>query len=1621
MRLNSLFFLISLALLQACQFEPALPAAPEIECEDDDDCPAELICAPQNRCIAASQIDTEAPVLEGDGELSPALARIGVTLTARFTVNEPLGVPPDVFLDAADGVRAPFVPVPDGDETDLDFTFAYEVNGTETEGARNVLVTLRDLSGVENTNAVLGSVVVDFTAPEATERGVAPAVARATTPVSISFSTTEPLAGVPALNLLPTAGVDSISIVDGALEDGVLRYTFTPAGGEAEDTYTITTNLVDEAGNEGPAEIGALRLDFTPPGLDAALPPSVAPSAASVGQRINVELTLDEDPAALPTLIAVDTNDAARTIAFEPTESTQRTLRFLHVADVGEDGAWNLELRGVSDAAGNQAATLDIGSFVIDGTAPTLVDFTQSHTSALASDTLRVTFSTSEPLDADPTVFLGPIPLLRVGAETAPYTFEIALAGTGLIGAHNLNVRVSDAQGNEGVFQPGAVDVDAVPPDVVDVSFTPPAARLNVTAILTVTASEPLAGEPSLTWAPADPGFVYLGVSGLGHQWALVVDDAVTQGVYEVGAIEISDVAGNQVSVDTLSRFAVFDVDNRPPVLSGLATDATTYSDQAGFETVTVTFDVDTDLDQPGALVDVRLGDAPFVCGAFQQASPSYTCTYTVDGGETEGLGIVSARGVDAAGNESVLSVPVILDFTAPEVVAGTETVQLISGSSLVNAITRAGLGATVRLTVTTSEPLGSPPTAQLGGDPMTLVQSAGLLFVFERTVQAGDPEGVLELEVSHVDEVGNTSTSVAGSVEVDLTRPALDPGQVASLVYRRVPWGSDATSGFREFTVRAEATLEPKMTVLVWDEADLARAGEIGRARTGALGALDSFELSRADRPEVFVSLVDDAGNESAAVSRVSRVEWVATLGNKVLGEVFANPHVLEERGLFRGALIGADFVEAEPGGAVSVDGGRASLRGARAWQRFAYDERSQLNEFGFGCPSMVFDPLRGVHLALGSQSSENVLPVSTWDGHWVRAIATDGDSPDNGSSAAFHKGRVVATSQFGNFGTFELRGTTWEKITEDGREIRSMRDVDGVLFGISTNFETLRLFTFDGATWNEEFPSDGFFPSGFFGAQLAVDPLTGQLVVLAESFINDPACFSGPTTDPICHRDLFRWTGDRWEVLPVGDDEADGSPQLFDQGDCSVLFDRGGEMHLLGGDGAWRFTGTSWEHIEPGGFFLAGAFIDELSGRPTLLEDLTVNRYLDPGFEVAFRSTFNARVPSTTSRAFRFLPSAGHAVALTNQLSGSIGSEDEVWTFDGHIFTLRTPSPDPEGDGSPTNIFNHSMAVHEVAGHAVVAGGANQFSRSWVYNGVSWDQQTWPGNGDATASGYDANRQVVVFLQRSATREWNGASWTNIAIGDPEGDGTPSGSSRVTMVFDETRGELLAHDGLLWRYTGSSWAQIPTSDPEGDGDPIGHHATMRWHPTLQSVLLFGGLDQATQEVNNDVWRLRADSWERVDIADVGYGEPIESGRMGMTHFPGRGMVIMGGDPSPSGQGISANNIQDAWVLDDALDGAPALLFHASFDAAGAPGAVLEAVQATVVADDDYDVLAVDSAGLEVIGGSAGGSSQSPVSTSALLDGDISVAVAAASANGTGTSELNLDYVELEVIYTLP
>jgi hypothetical protein len=233
---------------------------------------------------------------------------------------------------------------------------------------------------------------------------------------------------------------------------------------------------------------------------------------------------------------------------------------------------------------------------------------------------------------------------------------------------------------------------------------------------------------------------------------------------------------------------------------------------------------------------------------------------------------------------------------------------------------------------------------------------------------------------------------------------------------------------------------------------------------------------------------------------------------------------------------------------------------------------------------------------------------------------------------------------------------------------------------------------------------------------------------------------------------------------------------------------------------------------------------------------------------------------------------PVASAAVAydshrgLVLRFGGSIGGipTDDFWAFDGVDWRLLPSGPPP--------LTGASAAFDMTRGRFVLHGGVDPLggfhNETWIWNGSSWTSMpagTGPGTRANSAMAYDPVRDRVVLF--------GGRDPTNTALGDH------------------------------WEFDGVVW--FPALPPGPNPGPRFAHS-MAFHPGLNKVVLFGGLDGAS--VLSSSWTYDGGLW-----ASIAGPSPTPSAAAGMAEdWRASGLFLFGG-LTPGGFG------QTLWRLDGA------------------------------------------------------------------------------------------------------
>jgi hypothetical protein len=1023
---------------------------------------------------------------------------------------------------------------------------------------------------------------------------------------------------------------------------------------------------------------------------------------------------------------------------------------------------------------------------------------------------------------------------------------------------------------------------------------------------------------------------------------------------------------------------------------------------------VTIAFDVTKPLASvPIVEVQTEALSFPAVPVPGQSSGQHYVFTYMPQGPgvEKEGqadclVSLIDTVGITATG------LPLgkfALDFSAP---TATAVVQYLAapGNPLGSAITRAGAGTVVRVTVYSNETLGASTapvlTASNGTgsiDTFTRVDLTDRTATFEATIPAGlsdSPGQYIPSVAGWSDDLGNSATVVLSDapIAVETAQPDLQVAQ-SQVEYLRSPWGNqtaDAADGGSVlpdggfafpsgpyFAIAPPDSLSGDQTlpagtfqltggaaitrVRFWSNASLENF--LGEAAPEASGAWPRARLAALDLPSLYVTALDEAGNESAPV-KLANAEWVATPRVPSVG---TSPNLAEWAPIAGPAVSHAALESTVIGGSelsgTDTDGILARAEGA--WhRRVAPLAQPSTRED----PAMAYDSARGKVVMFGGYGGSRLNDTWEWDGStWVdRTPAGAKPSPRNGTTLAYDaaRGRVVlfggleGTGQTLDQDVWEWDGTTWLDRTTSGpkppaRHHATMaydsRRGKIVLFGGATATSQFKndLWEWDGltGTWTDRTPAT--LPPEWPGvrdlAGMAYDALHGQVLLFGGwaggNYFNDLWAWDGQSGT---------WTNLTPSTLPPN---WPGIRTAF-----GMTFDSGrGVTVVLGGGGdydTWEWDGSSWTRKivpftnSPSNRLNLGLAYDKVHQRTVLFGgvDASTSNFMQDTW--LWDGTHWGKVASVgqSTPAARFNHSMAYdsnrEVMLAFGGQGTSNSRWDLWEWDGRggSWTDRTPATLPSA--WPVGRSEQAMAYDSgrqltvmFGGFSTGNGGYLQDVWEWDASNSAWIDRTpttippaWPTRREGSAMVYDAARGVTVLfggLDFTGTYsdeiwEWDGANgvWTNRTPATRPAS-WPTGRTNLAMAYDSTRDKVLLFSGSgsqvlpdLWEWDGNlgTFTNLTPSTLPASWPSARVFASMAYDSIRRRTVLFGGFNSPS--FPQDVWEWDGASW--VDRTPAGTKPASESGQT-MAFDAARGVtVVFGGNI-----GGQLNNDVWEWSLD--------------------------------------------------------------------------------------------------------
>jgi hypothetical protein len=1640
------------------------------------------------------EIDNVAPELSGL-EVAPAGAKVGDTIRIVLTADETLSGPPT--LTATTGVTTVTFSVVDGTAGKISYSYTLAVTGAAVQGIYTIQpFDIVDVAG--NTRNVTPNPAKTFSIDSSVPvvQNVASDKAKYSrvagyNRVTLTFDCTENVGG----GLLVNIGGNTMTCdaFSAAAPNYTCRYDIQPA--DTAGIKSVNIQAMDAAGNAGFGS-ASVEYDFAGPTVTSS---SGSPNPVGIGKTLVYTLNASEPLLGNPVL------HPTPAIAFSGPTQSGTLYTWTRTIDGTETQGTYAVTGDVTDLAGNQTNGAAAAGFTVDSVLPGIATgptLNKSPAFYRVGDTVTVTFTTNEDLDAAlPTAMLNTTTAVNLpcvaGGGTNDYTCPLGrnLAAADLPeGQVSVSISLRDAAQNTGF---GSVNLTLDYTNPALVSATPSQAyyRGGQTIAYTVSVSEPLSGSPGRptvrVYKDGSLQTGYFGNPSSETDTSFTYTKAVmADGDYSV-EVDLTDKAGNAVT-NTGSPVG-WTIDATAPTVTPVSvlTDNpydTTLAKSG--EIVTAKFTASETLSgNPTVTVGgAVLGFVSNVAGLYTYQRP------TVHPGDTDGVKTVTVTATDPAGNVKVQDIgSVTYDFTAPYLAdGGAAEVQIFPAPGSLVVPSAVTFGAKARITFTVSEGLKPYSVPMLtwypsDGDWTVIAGNDSNFWHIDMTLNGGGPiQGVRWATVVLTDVAGNISPPIvlmlpADQLNVDTIAPApITVAQNDRILYRRIPWGSDATSGVKTFTVGTTAScgpgteaVEPGATVIFWDDDDIATAAEIGRKTADGNGCFAEKELNRADRVNVYLTQVDSAGNiDSTTATAVKNVEWTATMGYKVPGSIFENPHSYTMAPVFARTLYQDPDSAREPWlseipelGLLDADS--LSRTGDGIW-RIA--DLSGTKPSARGDHALVYDSAKGRLVLFGGDDGSKRNDSWEWDGSagtW-NDRTPEGTKPARGDGYAVYdssRGRLVLARGIWDSQTFETwewdgATSTWIDRSSEGTS-PPYRSGHALSYD-STRRKVVMFGGYDGAgylqdtwewdgtagTWNDR-TSAGSKPSGRYSGSMAHDASRGKVVLFGGSD-------AGGRDD-----ETWEWDG----VAGTWTDRTPAVTKPSARRQHSMTYDASRQKVVLfgGNDGSykqdtWEWDGTAgtWTNRTTGGTKppeRAGHAIgyDALRERVVLFGGFGASTYQDIWEWDGVSGTWSERTPvASTPPEARYHPAMAYDTARSKAVMFGGGKEDgtylqDTWEWDG---ALRRWIQRAAGL-KPSKRFAHAMAFDAGRGRTVLFGGfdgANQ-QDTWEWDGAagSWTNRTPAGAKPTARTGhamaYDGARaRVVLFGGGDGSYlqdmwEWDGTAgtWTDRT----PGGSNPPGRAGHAMAYDVSRGKVVLFGGWsgssdlqdTWEWDGvaGTWTDrtMPGTKPQARN---GH--AMVFDTVRGRTVVFGGASGS--ERLQDTWEWDGVSGTWTDRTPAG-AKPERRKDHVMVFDTAQGKAVMFG-------GDTFMTPEETWEWDGGLAAYPGQLFGVGTYFTGASTPTWVSLTATfqaggtgypgAVATNGVDLLAwEDGAWMGVASNTSSLGAPGLVQWTTTDTNEIArtlfgpqqtlnFAVTPSAPNGTGTGEVAVDYAEVTVKY---
>ncbi|MFO7736465.1 MAG: kelch repeat-containing protein [bacterium] len=1116
-----------------------------------------------------------------------------------------------------------------------------------------------------------------------------------------------------------------------------------------------------------------------------------------------------------------------------------------------------------------------------------------------------------------------------------------------------VSISLTDNAGNTNVLTAGTVFVDRTAPTIT-VTLNGTDYNASDTILISVDSSEKLADEPAVKIEEA------LSLSNpekiSDFSWLYTVDpNDLSDGETYTVIAEATDLAGH-----TGSDFKQFSVDLYPPELDGTPViDPERVSVSGANSTYTVTFTTSENMSE-GTVV-VKRQSQTLSCSPGDNINFDFVCNGSGYAGDGDSIDPITITLTDKAGNSATYSAGNIYIDRTPPAVAGNATILLSSPENCpLSSVSRITNGSDIQVSFIVTEELGANPTVRaVNGDDETtlsLHENTGLFYIYKADDVVTPADGQYNLQIILGDTVANTNTHTQTNVfGVKTTNPATPSVNVPDhIVYRRIPWGSDETGGIKSYRIRAkdgETVVDgDTTTVIVYDGPDPETDSEIGR-RTVSGGTFSEFELNRSDRKDVYIAAYDNACNRSDVV-RVRDVEWTATMGYKVPGSNFENPHEFISGKSFNKALYqGYNIEENLPDGTMNFS------------ESYFEQMNPGANDLPLFGAAMAYDSKRGEIVLFGGQTQGSfVFFNDTWvfNGRWEKRNPTTKPSKRSGHTMVYDskKDRILLFGGFAPGGgeswdcfddTWEWDGDNWIKLnpetTPPARGVHSMvyspltnktLIFGGAEFVVDEFVNKNDMWEWDGVNWTEI--QSETKPSPRVNHAMAFDITTEKIIL-----------FGGTTemgTPEERLNDTWEWNGSNWTPLNPATQPDPRDSHLMVYNDFIgkiIMFGGSGTTNCDGSsgapcDGTWEWNGTNWVSLNPANKPTGG------SGR-VMVYDTLRKKIVYAGGNSGNCSVWEwdgtnwSTVTPNVDLEFKMLPAMAYDGAKNRIIMfGGFGDppvKNETWEWNGRNWNLLNPATKPAAR------LGHSM-VYDSARNRILMFGGQLEDNTYSDETWEWIDDNWVLRNPSTKPPGRVNHKMAVWPDlnliimfggyngsyNNETWMWNGSNWTPINPSEK-----PSARGAFSMTYHKPTNRIILFGGTngtenynneTWSWSESNWIRLyPASYPEAR---YGHSTV--YDSSIGKTILFGGRLESNS--SNATWHWDGTNWEE----KLYYEKPLGRTAHTMVHNEDDGTTLIYGGFDDSLWTTQYYN--DTWVLDSGGKQTPFQIMTAKFQSSG-------------------------------------------------------------------------------------